>query len=32
MKMATGIDHIVIAVNELDQAVADYTAAGFTVT
>ncbi|MDQ3443132.1 MAG: VOC family protein [Chloroflexota bacterium] len=30
--MATGIDHIVIAVNDLDQAVADYTAAGFTVT
>ncbi len=30
--MATGIDHIVIAVRDLDQAVADYTAAGFTVT
>lgn len=29
--MATGIDHIVIAVNDLAQAVADYTAAGFTV-
>ncbi len=30
--MATGIDHIVIAVKDLDAAVADYTAAGFTVT
>ncbi len=30
--MAIGIDHIVIAVNDLDQAVTDYTAAGFTVT
>lgn len=30
--MATGIDHVVIAVNDLDQAVADYAAAGFTVT
>lgn len=30
--MATGIDHIVIAVNDLDQTIADYTAAGFTVT
>lgn len=30
--MAIGIDHIVIAVHDLDQAVADYTAAGFTVT
>ncbi len=30
--MATGIDHVVIAVNELDRAVADYTSAGFTVT
>lgn len=30
--MATGIDHIVIAVRDLDQAAADYTAAGFTVT
>ncbi len=30
--MATGIDHIVIAVRDLDAAVADYTAAGFTVT
>lgn len=30
--MATGIDHIVIAVNDLEQTVQDYTAAGFTVT
>jgi hypothetical protein len=30
--MATGIDHIVIAVRDLDQTIADYTAAGFTVT
>jgi catechol 2,3-dioxygenase-like lactoylglutathione lyase family enzyme len=30
--MPTGFDHIVIAVNDLDQTVADYTAAGFTVT
>jgi hypothetical protein len=30
--MATGIDHVVIAVRDLDQAIADYTAAGFTVT
>lgn len=30
--MATGIDHIVIAVQDLEAAVADYTAAGFTVT
>jgi catechol 2,3-dioxygenase-like lactoylglutathione lyase family enzyme len=30
--MATGIDHVVIAVNDLDQATADFTAAGFTVT
>src|SRR5690606_16338938 len=30
--MPTGFDHIVIAVNDLDQAVADYTTAGFTVT
>jgi hypothetical protein len=30
--MATGIDHIVIAVRDLNQTVADYTAAGFTVT
>lgn len=29
--MATGIDHVVIAVRDLDQAIADYTAAGFTV-
>jgi len=29
--MATGIDHVVIAVHDLDQAIADYTAAGFTV-
>jgi hypothetical protein len=29
--MATGIDHVVIAVNDLDQAVTDFTAAGFTV-
>lgn len=29
--MATGIDHVVIAVNDLDQTVADFTAAGFTV-
>lgn len=30
--MPTGFDHFVIAVNNLDQTVADYTAAGFTVT
>lgn len=30
--MATGIDHVVIAVNDLEQAIADYTEAGFTVT
>jgi catechol 2,3-dioxygenase-like lactoylglutathione lyase family enzyme len=30
--MAIGIDHIVIAVRDLDRAVADYTTAGFTVT
>jgi len=30
--MPTGIDHIVIAVNDLEQTIADYTAAGFTVT
>jgi len=30
--MPIGIDHIVIAVNDLDQIIADYTAAGFTVT
>lgn len=30
--MATGIDHIVIAVNDLDTAIANYTEAGFTVT
>lgn len=30
--MATGIDHIVIAVRDLEEAVTDYTAAGFTVT
>ena len=30
--MATGIDHVVIAVNDLDAAIRDYTAAGFTVT
>jgi catechol 2,3-dioxygenase-like lactoylglutathione lyase family enzyme len=30
--MATGIDHVVIAVNDLEQATADFTAAGFTVT
>ena len=30
--MATGIDHVVIAVNDLDSAIRDYTAAGFTVT
>lgn len=30
--MATGIDHVVIAVNDLDQAIADFTEAGFTVT
>ena len=29
--MATGIDHVVIAVNDLDQAIADFGAAGFTV-
>ncbi len=30
--MPVGIDHIVIAVNNLDDTIADYTAAGFTVT
>jgi catechol 2,3-dioxygenase-like lactoylglutathione lyase family enzyme len=30
--MPTGIDHIVIAVDDLEQTIADYTAAGFTVT
>ncbi len=30
--MATGIDHVVIAVRDLDQATRDFTAAGFTVT
>jgi catechol 2,3-dioxygenase-like lactoylglutathione lyase family enzyme len=30
--MATGIDHVVIAVRDLDQAASDFTAAGFTVT
>lgn len=30
--MPAGFDHIVIAVDDLDQTVADYTAAGFTVT
>lgn len=30
--MPIGFDHIVIAVNDLDQTVTDYTAAGFTVT
>ena len=30
--MATGIDHVVIAVRDLDQATSDFTAAGFTVT
>ena len=30
--MPTGIDHIVIAVRDLDLAIADYTAAGFTVS
>lgn len=29
--MATGIDHVVIAVNDLNQTVTDFTAAGFTV-
>jgi catechol 2,3-dioxygenase-like lactoylglutathione lyase family enzyme len=29
--MATGIDHVVIAVNNLDQSIADFTSAGFTV-
>jgi catechol 2,3-dioxygenase-like lactoylglutathione lyase family enzyme len=29
--MATGIDHVVIAVDNLDQAIADFTTAGFTV-
>ena len=29
--MATGIDHVVIAANDLDQTVTDFTAAGFTV-
>jgi len=30
--VTNGIDHIVIAVNDLEQAVADYTAGGFRVT
>lgn len=30
--MPIGFDHFVIAVNDLDQTIADYTAAGFTVT
>lgn len=30
-RMATGIDHVVIAVSDLDQTQADFTAAGFTV-
>jgi catechol 2,3-dioxygenase-like lactoylglutathione lyase family enzyme len=30
--MPTGIDHIVIAVSDLDTTIADYTTAGFTVT
>jgi len=30
--MPIGFDHIVIAVNDLEQTIADYTAAGFTVT
>jgi len=30
--MPTGFDHFVIAVDDLDQTIADYTAAGFTVT
>jgi hypothetical protein len=30
--MPTGFDHIVIAVHDLDEAIRDYTAAGFTVT
>lgn len=30
--MPTGFDHIVIAVNDLEQTIGDYTAAGFTVT
>jgi catechol 2,3-dioxygenase-like lactoylglutathione lyase family enzyme len=30
--MPTGYDHIVIAVNDLEQTIADYTTAGFTVT
>ncbi|HEV2121455.1 MAG TPA: VOC family protein [Chloroflexota bacterium] len=30
--MPTGYDHIVIAVNDLEQTIADYTSAGFTVT
>lgn len=30
--MPTGFDHIVIAVNDLDETIADYRAAGFTVT
>jgi hypothetical protein len=29
--MATGIDHVVIAVNDLDQTITDFTSAGFTV-
>jgi len=29
--MPTGFDHFVIAVNDLDQTIADYTTAGFTV-
>ncbi len=29
--MPTGIDHVVIAVSDLDPAIADFTAAGFTV-
>jgi hypothetical protein len=29
--MATGIDHVVIAVNDLDRTVADFTTAGFNV-
>lgn len=30
--MPTGFDHFVIAVDDLDQTIADYTAAGFNVT
>ena len=30
--MPTGLDHIVIAVNDLDEAISDFTALGFTVT